>query len=105
MRLPELTFLLQVSRVNPFFPLIFVLGPLLIAKLYRDHEGFTAAKNSERHFVADLCAFDNAQNLTRSVHGDIVNREDNVSRMDPRPAGRLIRQYRTDQYAPYRRYS
>jgi len=82
-----------------------VWSPWLIAKLYRDQEGFAAAKNSERHFVPDLCAFDDAQNLTRSVHGDIVNRENNVSRKDSRPLGWLIRQYRADQYAPYGRYS
>ena len=82
-----------------------VLRHGLLAKLYRDHEGFTAAKNSERHFVPDLCAFNHAQNLAHSVHGDVVNSEDNVSRKDSRPVGRLIRRYRTDQYAPYGRYS
>jgi len=72
----------------------------LLAKLYRDHEGFTAAKNSESHFVPDLCALNDAQNLTHSVHGDIVNSEDNVLRKDSRPVGRLIRRYRTDPVRP-----
>ena len=43
-----------------FLPPILVLSHGLLAKLYRDHEGFTAAKNSERHFVPDLCAFNDA---------------------------------------------
>jgi hypothetical protein len=32
-----------------------VQEPWLIAKPYRDNNGFTPAKNCERHFVPDLC--------------------------------------------------
>jgi len=54
------TFVSQGENIKDSLPLMVVLGHGLLAKFYRDHERFTAAKNSERHFVPDLCAFNDA---------------------------------------------
>jgi hypothetical protein len=54
------TFVSQGENIADSLPLMVVLGHGFLAKLYRNHQGFTAAKNSERHFVSDLCAFNDA---------------------------------------------